>query len=151
MDSIITNRQRYQLTNKVKDRLIFAICLLCIFLFLYTAYAKLTDHSRFLNGLYHVELISRFAFYLSWFVPVAEGLVAVLLIIPRTVRLGLYSFLGLMSLFTVYIISMLLWASKLPCHCGGVIEKLSWTQHVWFNFAFIALAVLALRLLKTKD
>jgi hypothetical protein len=151
MDCIITKKQRFQLTNKVKDRLIVAICLLCVFLFLYTACAKLMDHSRFLNGLYHVEVIGRFAFYISWLVPLAEVLVGILLVIPRTVKLGLYSFLGLMTLFTVYILSMLLWASKLPCHCGGVIEKLSWTQHVWFNLAFIALAVLALGLLKTKD
>jgi hypothetical protein len=151
MDCIITKKHRFPLTDKVKDRLTVAICLLCVFLFLYTACAKLMNHSRFLNGLYHVEVIGRFAFYISWLVPLAEVLVAILLVIPRTVKLGLYSFLGLMTLFTVYILSMLLWAGKLPCHCGGVIEKLSWTQHVWFNLAFIALAVLALRLLKTKD
>jgi hypothetical protein len=151
MDSIISKKQRFQLTNKGKDRLILAICSLCIFLFLYTACAKLMDHGRFLNGLYHVEVIGRFAFYISWLVPLAEILIAILLIIPRTLKLGLYSFLGLMILFTVYILSVLLWASKLPCHCGGVIEKLSWTQHVWFNLTFIALAVCALRLLKTKD
>jgi hypothetical protein len=151
MDSIMSKKQRFQLTNKGKDRLILAICSLCIFLFLYTACAKLMDHGRFLNGLYHVEVIGRFAFYISWLVPLAEILIAILLIIPRTLKLGLYSFLGLMILFTVYILSVLLWASKLPCHCGGVIEKLSWTQHVWFNLTFIALAVCALRLLKTKD
>ncbi|TWJ03313.1 hypothetical protein JN11_00851 [Mucilaginibacter frigoritolerans] len=151
MDSIISKKQRFRLTNKGKDRLILAICSLCIFLFLYTACAKLMDHGRFLNGLYHVEVIGRFAFYISWLVPLAEILIAILLIIPRTLKLGLYSFLGLMILFTVYILSVLLWASKLPCHCGGVIEKLSWTQHVWFNLTFIALAVCALRLLKTKD
>ena len=151
MDSIISKKQRFRLTNKGKDRLILAICSLCIFLFLYTACAKLMDHGRFLNGLYHVEVIGRFAFYISWLVPLAEILIAILLIIPRTLKLGLYSFLGLMILFTVYILSVLLWASKLPCHCGGVIEKLSWTQHVWFNLTIIALAVCALRLLKTKD
>ncbi len=151
MDSIISKKQRFQLTSKGKDRLILAICSLCIFLFLYTACAKMIDHGRFLNGLYHVEVIGRFAFYISWLVPLAEALVAILLVIPRTVKLGLYSFLGLMTLFTVYILSVLLWANKLPCHCGGVIEKLSWTQHVWFNLAFIALAIFALRLLKTKN
>ena len=151
MDSIISKKKRFQLTNKGKDRLILAICLICMFLFLYTACSKMIDHARFLRGLYHVKIISRFAFYISWLVPLAEVLAAILLVIPRTVKLGLYSFLGLMILFTVYILSMLLWASKLPCHCGGAIEKLSWAQHVWFNFAFIALAVFALRLLKTKD
>ncbi len=151
MDSSITNRQRFQFTNKVKERLIFVISQVCIFLFLYTGYAKLKYHTRFLNGLYHVAIISRFAFYISWLVPLAEILVATLLVIPRTVKIGFYNFLGLMTVFTVYILSVLLWASKLPCHCGGAIEKLSWTQHVWFNLAFIGLAIFALRLLKAKD
>jgi hypothetical protein len=151
MDSITAKKQRFQLTNKGKELLILIICLLCVFLFLYTAYAKLVEHTRFLNGLYHVKAIRRFALYISWLVPLAEIVVAILLIVPRTLKWGLYSFISLTTLFTVYILSMLLWASKLPCHCGGAIEKLSWGQHVWFNLAFIALAIFALRLLKTKN
>jgi hypothetical protein len=135
---------------KGKDLLILIVCLTCVFLFLYTACAKLIDHRQFLNGLYHAEMIGHFAIYISWLVPLTEIAIALLLVIPRTVKLGLYSFLGLMAIFTVYISSMLLWANKLPCHCGGAIEKLSWGQHVWFNLAFITLAIFALRLLKTK-
>lgn len=59
-------------------------------------------------------------------------------------------FTGLMTLFTGYILSMVLWAEKLPCHCGGAIEKLSWTQHIWFNLAFIALAAFALWISQSK-
>ena len=151
MDSITAKKQRFQLTNKRKEQLTLTICLLCIFLFLYTACAKLMDHTRFLNGLYRVKAIRGFALYISWLVPLSEIVISVLLAIPQTVKWGLYSFLGLMILFTGYIISMLLWASKLPCHCGGAIEKLSWGQHVWFNLAFIALAIFALCLLKTKN
>jgi hypothetical protein len=151
MDNITAQKQRFQLTNKRKEQLTLAICLLCIFLFLYTACAKLMDHRRFLNGLHHVEVIGHFALYISWLIPLAEIVIAVLLIVPRTLKWGLYSFISLMTLFTVYILSMLLRAGKLPCHCGGAIEKLSWGQHVWFNLAFIALAIFALRLLKTKN
>jgi len=150
MENSSIKKQPFRLTGKNKDRLVLAISSLCIFLFLYSASAKLIDHSRFLNGLYHVEMISRFAWSISWLVPFAEIMVAVLLIVPRTVIWGLYGFLTIMTLFTIYILSVLLWAKKLPCHCGGVIEKLSWGQHVWFNVAFIALAVFALRLLKNK-
>lgn len=140
-----------QFSRKTKNLVIFLICLACIFLFLYTANSKITDHPRFLNGLVNVEAISRFAVYISWLVPVAEILVSVLLIIPQTSKWGLYGFIGLMVLFTGYITSMVLWAKKLPCHCGGAIEKLSWTQHIWFNLAFIALAVFALWLSKTNN
>jgi len=36
----------------------------------------------------------------------------------------------------------------LPCHCGGAIENLSWGQHIWFNLAFIAIAIVGLRLVQ---
>ena len=115
-----------------------------MFLFLYTAQSKWIDHSRFLNGLSRVTFIGGYALYISWLVPAAEALIALFLIIPQTYKWGLYGFIGLMTLFTGYIVSMVLWAKKLPCHCGGAIEKLSWTQHIWFNLAFIAIAVFAL-------
>jgi uncharacterized membrane protein YphA (DoxX/SURF4 family) len=136
----------FQFPHIAKERLITGIRLLCIFLFLYTAYAKIIDHDRFLKGLTKVAIISGIAGFLSWVVPVAEIIVSILLIIPQFARLGLYIFTGLLILFSGYILSMLLWAKHLPCNCGGAIEKLSWTQHLWFNAAFIALAILALQL-----
>ncbi|MFI5140403.1 MAG: MauE/DoxX family redox-associated membrane protein, partial [Sphingobacteriales bacterium] len=128
----------------------FLICLSCIFLFLSTAHSKWADHVRFLKGLSRVTFIGGYAFYISWLVPAAEVLISLLLIIPQTYKWGLYGFTGLMTLFTGYIVSMVLWAKKLPFHCGGAIEKLSWAQHIWFNLAFIAIALFALWLSKTK-
>jgi len=151
METTLSKPKGFQLTNKAKEWLINGICLVCVFLFVYTAYSKLMDHDRFLHGLMNVHPISGFAVYLSWFVPISEIITAILLIIPETIRLGLYAFTALMVVFTGYIISMLLWAKNLPCHCGGVIEKLSWVQHVWFNLAFIAIAIFALWLSKTKN
>lgn len=99
MDSITAKKQRFQLTNKGKELLILMICLLFIFLFLYTACAKLMEQTRFLNGLYHVKAIRRFALYISWLVPLSEIVISVLLAIPQTVKWGLYSFLGLSRTF----------------------------------------------------
>jgi len=117
-------------------------------LFVYTAYAKIIDHDRFLKGLTRVHLISGFAVVISFLVPLTEIIIALLLLIPKTSKWGLYSFTTLMLIFTGYIISALIWEKKLPCHCGGAIEKLSWSQHIWFNIAFIALAIFALWLNK---
>lgn len=33
---------------------------------------------------------------------------------------------------------------NIPCSCGGILESLGWREHLYFNLAFIALAVLAL-------
>jgi len=150
MERTLNKPRGFQFTSNTKEWMINGICMVCMFLFVYTAYSKLIDHPRFLNGLMNVHAISAFAVYLSWFVPISEIMVSIWLIIPKTIRLGLYAFTTLMIIFTGYIISMLLWAKNLPCHCGGVIEKLSWLQHVWFNLAFIAIAICALWLNQTK-
>jgi len=150
MESTITKTMWFQFTSKTKEWLIFSICLICMFLFIYTGYSKILEHHKFWKGLTRVEVIGPYALYISWLVPATEFIVAALLIMPRTIKLGLYSFTALIIIFTGYIISMLLWAKKVPCHCGGAIEKLTWTQHVWFNLAFIAIAVFALWLNKVK-
>lgn len=147
MDKAIT-KSTIQNAQDYRENVVFAICLIFVSLFSYTAYSKLTAHQAFLNGLSHVELIGPYATYISWAVPVSEILTAVLLIIPKTNRQGLYAFLILMGTFTIYIISVLAWAKVLPCSCGGVIEKLTWSQHVWFNLVFIALGIYALWLIK---
>jgi hypothetical protein len=95
-----------------------------------------------------VHLISGLAVFISFAVPIAEIIVALLLLIPQTAKTGLYSFIAVMSTFTVYIISAMVWEKHLPCHCGGAIEKLSWGQHIWFNLAFITIAIIALHLIK---
>ncbi|NHA02507.1 hypothetical protein G7092_01800 [Mucilaginibacter sp. HC2] len=147
MESIITNDTKFQVPTSTKEKIITAICWLCMALFLYTAYAKIVDHARFLAGLTRVHLISGFAVFISFAVPVVEILVALLLLIPRTAKAGLYGFIAAMSSFTIYIISAMTWEKDLPCHCGGAIEKLSWGQHIWFNLAFIGLAIFALWLM----
>ncbi|WP_025146602.1 MauE/DoxX family redox-associated membrane protein [Pedobacter jeongneungensis] len=120
-------------------------------LFAYTAYEKIMGHERFMNGIAKVELIGRFAVFISWVVPIAELLIAVLVLVPEIAKMGLWCFLGLMIIFTTYILIALIWASKLPCHCGGVIETLTWTEHLWFNIGFILLAIIALRLEKSLN
>lgn len=151
METVITNnKSKFQFSELTKERIIIAIRWLCLALFLYTAYAKIVDHTRFLNGLTRVHLISAFAVFISFAVPIAEIIVALLLLIPQTAKTGLYSFIAVMSSFTVYIISAMIWEKNLPCHCGGAIEKLSWGQHIWFNLAFIAIAIFALRLIKSN-
>ena len=144
MESIITDNVKIQISEPAKEKIITAICWLCMALFIYTAYAKIVDYARFLKGLTRVHLISGFAIFISYAVPAIEIIVALLLLIPQTAKAGLYSFITVMTLFTIYIISAMIWEPHLPCHCGGAIEKLSWGQHIWFNLAFISIAIFAL-------
>jgi len=150
MESTITSFN-FHLSERTKESIITGICWLCMALFLYTAYAKITDHDRFLKGLTRVHLISGFAVFISYAVPAIEIIVALLLLIPQIAKTGLYSFIAVMASFTIYIVSAMIWEKKLPCHCGGAIEKLSWGQHIWFNLAFITIAIVALWLINKPN
>jgi hypothetical protein len=151
MDNISSRPPFVHFTAKTREWQIVCICLACIALFAYTACSKLMDHERFQIGLSDVKLIGSFSVYLSWLVPVIELIVVTLMIIPATYTQGLFAFILLMGTFTCYIISILIWAKELPCRCGGAIERLSWTQHVWFNMAFIVMAIYALLLSKNNN
>lgn len=122
-----------------------------MFLFIISAYTKIDDHERFVMGLAKVQFIGGHATLISWMVPIAETGISLLLIIPKTYKWGLFGFITLMIVFTAYILSMLLWEEKLPCHCNLIIEKLSWMAHLWFNVGFIVLALCALWLMKKQQ
>ncbi|WP_394367955.1 MauE/DoxX family redox-associated membrane protein [Pedobacter gandavensis] len=148
MESTIEGNRSFRFNDNFKEWIVFGICLICTFLFLFSAYEKIIDHSRFAKGLSKVSIISSYANLIAWAIPILEILISLLLIIPKTHRWGLYGFAGLMTLFTAYILSMLLWKEKLPCHCNLIIEKLSWEQHLWFNLVFIGLSIAAVKLSK---
>lgn len=150
MERTIIKYTSIRLNARVKAIIASGICMLCLALFASAAYNKVFEYQTFVSGLAKVAIIGGAAKYLAWLVPVAEIAIGVLLIIPKTQRLGLYGFVGLMSVFTIYILSMLFWAEKLPCHCNLIIDKLSWGGRVWFNAIFIALAVFALWLGKAN-
>lgn len=149
--NVITSTLSLNFSQTTKDRLANLIRYICIFLFVYTSYTKIVDHSRFLVGLKNVQMISPNAGMISWLVPGLEMLVALLLIIPNTVRIGLTAFLTMMIGFTGYIIAAIIWEPHLPCNCGGAIESLSWMQHIWFNLVFIMMAITALRISKFSN
>lgn len=151
MEITINNISRLRLTYSAKGWMVYGLGLICLALFATAAYDKVTDHQTFLKGLSRVSLIGEAAVYISWIVPITETLISVLLIVPNTQRLGLYGFSILMTIFTIYILSMWLWAEKLPCHCNLIIDQLSWGAHIWFNLGFIALSVCALWLGRAKN
>src|SRR5690606_34972825 len=72
-----------------------------------------------------------------------EILIAILLTIPKYRIPALYVAFTLMVMFTAYIYIILNYSDFVPCSCGGVLEKLSWTQHFIFNLFFIVLAAVA--------
>lgn len=124
------------------------ITVLYIILFLYTGISKVMDYTVFKEQIATSPLLAPVAKLVALAVPAAEFLITLMLIIPRWRLKGLYASLGLMVAFTGYIIAVLLLNKEIPCSCGGVIELLSWNQHIFFNSVFIALAIIAIAIEK---
>lgn len=102
-------------------------------LFIYAATSKLLDFENFQVQLAQSPLLSAFAGWLPVFVPVAEYVLALGLLVPRFRFIALLASLHLMTLFSVYIYIILHYSAFVPCSCGGVLEKMSWNQHLVFN------------------
>lgn len=117
------------------------ICFLFILLFSYAAISKLLDFNTFKIQLGQSPLLTAFAGWVAWVIPLIELVTALLLAIPKYRLVALYLALGLMSLFTLYIIAILKFSDYVPCSCGGILENMGWQEHLIFNVAFLSLAV----------
>lgn len=126
-------------------------CLLYIMLFVYAATNKLLDFENFRVQLGQSPLLSAFAGWISWTVLIVEFTIAGFLLFPRTRIKALYAGFCLMTMFTAYIFIMLNYSSFLPCSCGGILEKMSWQEHLIFNIVFVVLAGLALWLNQSQN
>lgn len=125
-----------------------------IALFLYAAYFKIQTFQEFIHQLDHSPYFKNNGTLVAWIVPSLEIGIVLCLIFNRSRLVGLYSSFILLLLFTLYIYLLLHFSESLPCGCGGIISKLSWSQHFWFNLLFLGLAVtgiLTLQSSKTKN
>jgi hypothetical protein len=79
---------------------------------------------------------------LVWVIPCTEVAISVSLIFERTRLLGFYSSLAVMGLFTIYTgIVLAHFFPYVPCSCGGVIKRLTWTQHLFLNLFFVGISI----------
>ncbi|MBP4137251.1 MauE/DoxX family redox-associated membrane protein [Flavobacterium geliluteum] len=133
-----------RLSITVKKRILYAISLLYILLFVYAAVSKLLDYDNFRIQLGQSPLLSAFASWIFWIVPLAELFIVVLLATPRFRNWGLFASVCMMTMFTAYIFIVLHYSSFVPCSCGGLLEKMSWDIHFIFNIVFVLLGLLGL-------
>ncbi len=130
-----------------KSKIIEIFAGLLILLFVYAAFSKLFDHQKFSEDMHNQPFPRWMASFFVWSVPSIELLISGCLLFERTRKTGFYASLFLLTLFTLYIAAILLhFFPRTPCSCGGVIRKLSWQQHLWFNLFFMTLSVAGIRL-----
>lgn len=134
-----------------KSIFINSICLMYILLFVYAAVSKLLDFENFRVQLGQSPLLNIFASWLAWLVPLIELVIAIALCFYSIRFWALYAGFILMTMFTAYIYIILNYSSYVPCSCGGILEKLGWTEHLVFNLGFLLLAISGLFLLKDSS
>lgn len=126
---------------KYSRRFVELVCFIQVLVFAYTGFSKLADHHNFQAQLALVFPWPLIAAGISYAVPVAEIIIALLIIAHRTRAMGMYLFLFLLILFSTYIFFLLQSGISLPCTCGGVINSLTWQQHFVFNCVLVVLSI----------
>ena len=131
-------------TPKTINAILNTICYFYALLFIYAATSKLLDFNTFRIQLGQSPLLSAFADWVSISIPGIEITISIILLIPKFRLLGLYASYLLMSMFTTYIHIIINYSSFVPCSCGGILQKMTWNQHLIFNMVFIILALIAI-------
>ena len=121
-----------------------AIRYLLILLFVYAAISKLIDFPQFQKQLEESPLLTRQAPLFSWLVPITEIAISLCLLFDRTQRPGLYASFMLMAMFSGYIVVITRFSPSTPCSCGGVLQGMTWDQHLLFNLVFTGLCAVAI-------
>lgn len=135
-----------KLNIKLQNVFLEMVCFLYISLFTYAVISKLIDFENFQTQLGQSPLLSAYAASTSFLVIFAElGLVLALYLKVSRIK-ALYLSVGLMTVFTTYIILILNFKSFIPCSCGGILEKLGWTEHLIFNVFYISIGSFGLLL-----
>ena len=135
---------------KYRSVIIRTASYLYILLFVYAAVSKLLDFENFRVQLARSPLLSAYAGLIAPAVIALELLLALLLCSIATRLTGLYGSFFLMVAFTVSIYLILNFSDFIPCSCGGIIEKLGWTEHLVFNLAFATLVLWTIVLLEKE-
>lgn len=151
METTLKRKFNFHLSAKSKEIIVDVIAYLFILLFLYTATDKIWKFYSFQRVMGVMPVIGELRVYVAYFIPTAEIITSVLLIVPALKKYGLISSLALMVIFTSYLIFMVFYAKDLPCNCGGVISKMSWNQHIFFNLAFIVLGSIGCLFVRDLD
>ncbi len=124
---------------------VMVIRVVILFLFTYTLVNKLFDVRLFVASMQlqpFPMLVSRI---LIWVVPLAEGMISLLLLFDKTTKIAFWLAFVVLSAFTIYVSFVVFgFYHKIPCPCGGIISGLSWTGHLLFNLLFLTITAIGL-------
>ena len=120
------------------------ICSLFIILFVYAALSKVLDFQKFRVELGKSPVLNSLSSFVAYSIPIIEILISIALSIKKMQYVTLYAAFSLMVMFSTYIVIILNFSSYIPCSCGGVLQNMTWLQHLIFNLFFILFATIAI-------
>lgn len=120
--------------------------ILLVILFSYAAIFKGFDMLLFQKQMAESPLIPmELIQFLSYLIPIGEILICFLLIFDETRLIGFLMSYFTMLLFSVYLLALThYFGHNLPCACGGILNKMGYTEHIIFNIFFTILSLIAL-------
>lgn len=122
-----------------------AVISLLILLWAYTGLDKLANHTLFSNQLALQFLPKIITPALSYFIPISEISIALLLFWEKSRKQGLILSLSLLLIFTIYIsLAVFGFRERVPCACAGIFKDMGWITHLLVNVFFLALCIYAL-------
>lgn len=136
--------------SKHRKLCIELICFLLILLFVYAAGSKLMDYQKFRVQVGQSPVLTSIGGWITIAVPLAELAISVMLTFPRLRLPALYASFCLMVMFTTYIVIILTFSPFIPCSCGGILDEMGWTTHLFFNLGFVLLAMTGVLLFRTQ-
>nr|WP_199083382.1 MauE/DoxX family redox-associated membrane protein [Pedobacter sp. ASV19] len=138
---------------KMRTVIVEVISALYILLFVYAALTKMTDYQKFRIELGKSPLLNSYSGIIAVAIPGIELIISLLIAIKRFQYYVLYFAFTLMAIFSAYIVAILKFSPYVPCSCGGILQNMTWNQHLIFNVGFLLLGAVAIVLYpkKTKD
>lgn len=108
------------------------------FLFLYSSSYKISDYNDFGISLYNSHLIPEVSiFFLQIALPLIEIMIFILLNLKKTRYFSLKVSFFILTLYTVYLITINNFSLFDGCSCGGIFVDLDYVEHVILNFCFV--------------
>lgn len=129
-----------------KDRIQFNdfIALIFIILFASVGGSKFFNLEKFKETFEFMPFMRPFAWILTIFIPLIEIFTAALFFWEKYRKTAIIISIILMSAFTLFTMFITKYAGTSPCTCGGIIQFLSWKNHLRANIALLSLGVIGL-------
>lgn len=131
--------------KKYKNLVIEILIFLTSIVLIYAGISKILDIRLFQIQMGKSPMLPEFSItFLSYFIPLIEILIAILLFIEKFRKFALYSSFILFLIFTLYLFVLNNFFVDVPCACGGILGDIGYNTHIIFNLFFTLVLILIL-------